>query len=327
MGGADKRARRGSRSARLHGTASCGDLPSSQQRGGRLTAHRQHPFRLYPARPPRLPVLISSPHSGTFLPAEARARLACDEEALRQLDDGPVHLLFAGAPERGAAMLAATHRRAYVDLNRDPREIDPALLLERPDRSGLRLSLRVRAGLGVVPSRLGSRHLHRRPLGMAEIADRLERVHRPYHRELERRLEELRRAFGVAVLLDVHSMPASAARVERRLVDVAIGDCHGRAAGGELAATTMEILRGAGLVAVRNRPFAGGYITEHYGRPQEEIHALQLEVRRDLFMDEACQDPHEGTAALAPVFTRLVVTLAELARETAVPGRLLGPVA
>ncbi len=292
-----------------------------------MTAHRQHPFRLCPARPPRLPVLISSPHSGTFLPAEARARLVCGEEALRQLDDGPVHLLFAGAPDHGAAMLAATHRRAYVDLNRDPREIDPALLLERPGRGRLRLSLRVRAGLGVVPSRLGDCRLYHRPLGMAEIARRLERVHRPYHRELDRRLEGLRRCFGVAVLLDVHSMPASAARVERRLVDVAIGDCHGRAAGGELAATATEILRDAGLVTLRNRPFAGGYITERYGRPEEEIHALQLEVRRDLFMDEASHDPHEGMAALAPVFTRLILALAELAREAAAPGRLLGPVA
>ncbi len=292
-----------------------------------MTAHRQHPFRLYPARPPHLPVLISSPHSGTFLPVEARARLACGEEVLRQLDDGPVHLLFLGAPERGATMLAATHRRAYVDLNRDPREIDPALLFERPGRGGLRLSLRVRAGLGVVPSRLGSRPLHRGPLGMEEIGRRLQRVYLPYHRELRERLEGLRRCFGGALLLDVHSMPASAARVERRPVDLAIGDCHGRAAGGGLAAVAVETLRAAGLVTVRNRPFAGGHITEHYGRPAEGVHALQIEVRRDLFMEEASQEPHRGVAALAPVFARLVAVLARTLLDDVAPERALGPVA
>ena len=292
-----------------------------------MTAHRQHPFRLYPARPPRLPVLISSPHSGSFLPAEARARLACGEQTLRQLDDGPVHLLFTGAPERGVCMLAATHRRAYVDLNRDPREIDPALLTERSGRGELRLSLRVRAGLGVVPSRVGCQALYRRPLGMAEIASRLQRVYLPYHRELEQRLLGLRLRFGVALLIDVHSMPSSAARVERRPVEVAVGDCHGRSAGRELAAAAVERLREAGLVTVRNRPFAGGHITEHYGRPEEGIHALQLEVRRDLFMDERSHEPHAGVAALAPVFTRLVATLADLALEIGAPERMLGPVA
>ncbi len=293
-----------------------------------MTAHLQHPFRLYPAQPPCLPVLISSPHSGTFLPAEARARLACSEEALRALDDGPVHLLFLTALDCGAAMLAATHRRAYVDLNRDPREIDPALLDGRPVDADLRISLRVRAGLGVVPSRLGSQPLYRRPLGMAEIAGRLQRVYLPYHRELERRLQSLRQRFGVAVLLDVHSMPASASRVERRLVDVALGDCYGRAADQGLAALAIDTLRSAGLVAVRNRPFAGGHITENYGRPAEAVHALQLEVRRDLFMDEASHRPHGGAEALGPVLARLVANLADAAMATVrPPDRVLGPVA
>ena len=292
-----------------------------------MTVHRQHPFRLYPARPPCLPVLISSPHSGTFLPAEARARLACGEDVLRELDDGPVHLLFGGAPERGIAMLAATHRRAYVDLNRDPREIDPALLDEPAGRGDLRISMRVRAGLGVVPSRLGCRSLYRGPLGMSEIASRLRRVYLPYHRELEQRLEGLRRRFGVALLLDVHSMPSGAARVERRPVEIAVGDRHGRAAANELVAAAIELLTGAGLVAVRNRPFAGGHITECYGRPERGIHALQIEVRRDLFMEEDRHEPHEGVARLAPIFARLATALAALALERAVPARALGPVA
>ncbi len=292
-----------------------------------MTAHLPHPFRLYPAQPPYLPVLISSPHSGTFLPTEVRARMACGEDALRVLDDGPVHLLFLAARSCGAAMLAATHRRAYVDLNRDPREIDPVLLDERPVDADLRISLRVRAGLGVVPSRLGSRPLYRRPLGMAEIAGRLERVYLPYHRELERRLRSLRQRFGVAVLLDIHSMPASASRVDRQLVDVALGDCHGRAADRGLAARAIDTLRDAGLLAIRNRPFAGGHITESYGRPAEGVHALQLELRRDLFMDEASHRPHSGAEALAPVLARLLANLADAALATVRPDRILGPVA
>ena len=249
----------------------------------------------------RLPLLVSSPHSGTFLPARTRAAMRVDEDLLRHLDDGPVDRLFLDAPELGGVLLRARYRRAYVDLNRDPLELDPEMTRDLPPGARPRLSLRVRAGLGVVPSRVGTRRLYRRPLDLREIRERLHRVYFPYHRTLAGELERLRRRFGVALLLDVHSMPSSIAGDGRGLVDVCIGDRYGRSAAAELTAFSLDFFRSRGFRVARNRPFAGGYIVERHGDPGREVHALQIEIRRALFVDEASCTPHEGLDQLRAV--------------------------
>jgi N-formylglutamate amidohydrolase len=268
--------------------------------------------RLGPPQP-ELPVLISAPHSGELLPPEAQACLALPPQALRELDDGPVHELFAGAIAAGATVIVARYRRAFVDLNRDPLEIDPELAPDLAASVRPRLSLRVRAGLGVVPSRLGTQPLWRRPLGTAEIARRLHLAWFPYHRALAEMLEAMRRRFGIAVLLDAHSMPSCAAADGGRLVDVAIGDRFGRSASSALVATVLSTLQAAGLVCARNRPFAGGHITETYGRPQQGVHAMQIELRRALLMDERTHGLHSGAARLAGLMTEAVLALARTA--------------
>jgi N-formylglutamate amidohydrolase len=262
---------------------------------------------------PLLPVLISAPHSGEWLPPEAEARLCLPPQALRELDDGPVHRLFEGAVAAGATLIVARYRRAFVDLNRDPLEIDPELAPDLAASVRPRLSLRVRAGLGVVPSRLGTRPLWRTPLGTAEIARRLHLAWFPYHRALTDTLEAMRRRFGIAVLLDVHSMPSSAAGDGGRLVDVALGDRWGCSAAPALVETALSRLQAAGLVCARNRPFAGGHITETCGRPRQGIHALQIEIRRALFMDEGTHRPHAGAARLAGIFAAVVPAVAAAA--------------
>lgn len=262
---------------------------------------------------PALPVVISAPHSGVLLPPDAAARLRAGAGLLRELHDGPVHRLFSQAVPEGAVLFVARYHRAFVDLNRDPLEIDPELAPDLGPHARPRLSLRVRAGLGVVPSRLGTRRLHRGPLGGVEIARRLHLAWFPYHRALARTLDELHARFGVAVLLDVHSMPSSAAGDCGRLIDVALGDRWSRSAAPGLVRAACASLSAAGLVCARNRPFAGGHITETYGRPERGRHALQIEVRRALFMDERSHLPHGGLERLRAPFTALVRTVAAAA--------------
>ncbi len=263
-------------------------------------------FDLTRPREPLLPLVVSVPHSGTRLPREARRRLCVGEPVLRQLDDGPVDRLAEGASVSGAVLLRARYRRAYVDLNRDPNELDPELVERLPPDVRPLLSLRVKAGLGVIPSRLGTRRLYAAPLSIAEVRRRLERAHVPYHACLAREIEALRRRFRVVLLLDLHSMPDSAAWLEGRRIDVCIGDRFGQSAHRDLAEWLRRWLAAEGLRAAHNRPYAGGYVVARHARPQAGIHALQLELRRGLFMDERAHRLHRGFELLQQTFARLL---------------------
>ncbi len=268
------------------------------------------PFFELPAGEPPLPVVLSSPHSGAFCPPEALALLRAGPEELRALDDGPLDRLAAAGARAGAVALCARFARAFVDLNRDPAELDPELLAggERP--AGLITSVRAKAGLGVVPSRIGASPLWRRPLHPTEVADRLERAWWPYHRRLEALCDRQRARFGVVMLLDLHSMPTEVTITRGRpALDVSIGDRHGTSCAPWLVALVEEVLGEAGLVCARNQPYAGGYITESYGRPAQGRHALQLELRRSLFLDEVSGAPTAGLARLEVLVERLVARL------------------
>ncbi|WP_035487610.1 N-formylglutamate amidohydrolase [Geminicoccus roseus] len=240
------------------------------------------PFVLVRPAGPALPVLISSPHSGRHYPVEERLRLGLAEDMLPVLNDGPVHELFAPGVQSGATLLRARWSRAWIDLNRDPQELDEAAISGIPSGQRPRRSLRVQAGLGVVPTRLGERRVHQRRLAHAEIAQRIETVHLPYHLALAAECRRLSGMFGQVLLLDCHSMPAPGAGLPG-MADVVLGDRYGRSCGAELVAEAERVLRGGGLSVARNRPFAGGWITERHGRPARRVHALQIELRRDLF--------------------------------------------
>jgi N-formylglutamate amidohydrolase len=256
------------------------------------------------------PLLVSSPHSGTTCPAELAALLQITPGELRALEDGPLDRLAAAAARAGATALCARYARVVVDLNRAPGELDPDLLDAAPI-AGLVASVRVKAGLGVIPSRLGTSPLWRRPLRPAEVADRLAAAWWPYHRRLEALCRERRARFGAVLLLDLHSMPTEVTLARgRRALDVAVGDCHGRSCAPDLAAEVEAALAAAGLRCARNQPYAGGYITETYGRPEQGRHALQLELRRSLFMDEATGAPTGGLVALEALLEELVGRLA-----------------
>jgi N-formylglutamate amidohydrolase len=273
------------------------------------------PFRLVEPRGTAGPVVLSSPHSGRLYPPDLLATLRVSLSELRPLEDGPVDRIAEQACDAGAVLVAATLPRAYVDLNRDADELDPDLVPGVPDRN--RLSAKVRAGLGVIPSRLGMTPLYRAMLGRDAVERRLREVHAPYHDQLRILLGERVMRFGVAVLLDCHSMPSGLAGEHGQPIDVAVGDRFGRAAHPAIAQHSVSVLQAAGLRVGRNRPYAGGYITEHHGRPWQGISALQVEFRRALFMHEVTHEPRPGLGGLPGVMTTLTREVGELALELA----------
>lgn len=246
------------------------------------------------------PVICASPHSGRRYPPELLAAARLDLRQLRRTEDAYVDQLVRDAPTRGATLLRAEFGRAYVDLNRDPLELDPAMF-DGPLPAGVKVhSTRVAAGLGVIPKLSASgREIYGRRLDVSEVERRLAHAHRPYHDALEQVVRTAIKAHGCALLLDWHSMPSSAARVGGGAApDVVLGDLHGRScAPGVVDAIEAWCVR-QGYRCQRNQPYAGGYTMERYGQPAGGVHALQIELNRALYLDEARLE-------LTPGFDRL----------------------
>ncbi len=273
-------------------------------------------FDFRPGAGLQVPVLLSAPHSGRCYPSRLLEDLALSAEQLRPLDDGPVDLVLEPARKVSSGLLVALLPRALIDLNRSPAELDPAELEGRVTWP-TEITAKVRAGLSLIPTRIGGQKLHRRRLPAAEVARRLAEVHRPFHQELARRLGQLRARHGAALLLDCHSMPRASVTSVHPSVEVVIGDHHGTSASPAVSEVATSTLRRHGLRVASNRPFAGGHITRSSGRPDQGLHALQIELRRDLFLDEGDYRLHGGMAALGDAMTDLAATLAELASRLA----------
>ena len=276
--------------------------------------HGTAPYLIVAPSGPRLPVVLSSPHSGQCYPAAMLAQSRLSAAELRALDDGPVDELLARGCALGATLIAATFPRAVVDLNRDDCEQDPDSLEDPGAISGLRATLKARAGLGVVPTRLLGEPIYGARLSSAELQRRIATAYRPYHEQLAALVAEHRRRFGTSLVLDCHSMPTlpAPARGERP-IDVALGDRFGRSCHPRLIEAAERLLTAAGLRVARNRPYAGGHITERHGEPAQGSHALQIELRRNLFMDERSHALNQGFAALRSLMGGLVEALAATA--------------
>lgn len=232
--------------------------------------------------------VFSSPHSGRDYTDAFRKLSVLDAAALRSSEDAFVDDLFTAAPDLGAPLLAARVPRAFIDLNRAADELDPALIdevIRAPHNP------RVSSGLGVVPRVVANgRAIYHGKLPLHEAFGRIDGHWKPYHATLRRLLDESLAAFGEAVLIDCHSMPREAieahARVGSARPDVVLGDRFGASAGAGVVDQIEAAFRGAGLIVARNAPFAGAYITQTYGRPARNCHAVQIEIDRSLYMIE-----------------------------------------
>ncbi|MDQ0465026.1 N-formylglutamate amidohydrolase [Caulobacter ginsengisoli] len=276
------------------------------------------PFAI--ARPgpeaPSSPLVFASPHSGSIYPAEMMAASMLDAAAIRRSEDALVDRLVEGAPAQGATLITARLARAWIDVNREPWELDQGMFEdELPDFAKGRTA-RVAAGLGSIAKVVSEgREIYARKLTFAEARERVDSVHRPYHDALARLLAEARAAHGLAILIDWHSMPAAAGSGvvttrHGRGCDIVLGDRFGAACAPVLTTMVERELEAMGYRCARNSPYAGGYTTEHYGRPARKTHALQIEINRALYLDEATLEPTEGLAKLKADIERVTGVLA-----------------
>ncbi len=269
---------------------------------------------------PQSPVILSVPHAGRYYPPgfASIARLA--PSRLRGLEDRHAERLIEAAVEQGTQAIVANTARAWVDLNRSEREFDPGLV-SGGHLLGPVASAKVRGGLGVVPRRLAREgELWRGQLSAEHFLQRIEDCHRPYHRTLAEMIEAALAAFGVAVLLDIHSMPPIAPQsLGEAAPRIVVGDLFGRAAASRFAQAALSVLGRVGEAVALNSPYAGGYILERHGRPERGVHALQIETDRSLYLDPLHQEPGIGLRAMQRRIAQLVESLAIEALSGALP--------
>ena len=243
------------------------------------------PFQVLEPAELLTPIVFDSPHSGSLYPRRFLEASRLDARTLRRSEDAFVDELVAPCVGIGAPLLKACFPRAYLDVNREPFELDPQMFEGRlPDFANTR-SLRVAAGLGAIPRVVGdAQPIYRGPIPVAAALARIAALHRPYHECLTGLLERARARFGLAILIDCHSMPSASTDVAG--CDIVLGDRFGSSAAAWIVDRLEQSLRGRGLIVRRNKPYAGGYIAEHYGAPQQGRHAVQIEINRALYMDE-----------------------------------------
>jgi N-formylglutamate amidohydrolase len=266
------------------------------------------------------PLVLSSPHSGNVYPAAFVATSRLDPLTLRRSEDAFVDELFAAGPGAGAVLLKARFPRAFVDPNREPYELDPGMFRESLPDYVNRTSPRVGAGLGTIARVVANgAEIYEGKLPFAEAEARIEQLYRPYHGALTALLDETTERFGGVWLIDCHSMPAIGGPTDRdpgkRRVDFVLGDAHGTSCARWVIEWAEAYLHGLGYTTTRNDPFAGGFITRHYGRPDARRHVLQIEINRRLYMDEERIQRGPGFGALAAHLGEFVTAAAGRAAE------------
>jgi N-formylglutamate amidohydrolase len=261
-----------------------------------------------------IPFVFNVPHAGAVYPAAFMAASRLDAMALRRSEDAYVDELFAGAPSLGAPMMTARFPRAYLDLNREPYELDSRMFDGRLPAFANTRSMRVAGGLGTIPRIVADgQEIYRHRIPVEEALHRIEWLYKPYHRMLRHLVRRTAHHFGHAVLIDCHSMPSSSvSREDVSKADIVLGDRYGTSCAPLLIDLTEAALRARGYTVVRNKPYAGGFITEHYGEPALGRHALQIEINRGLYMDERSMQKKPAFTALAG---NLVQALAQVVAE------------
>lgn len=254
------------------------------------------------------PFVFASPHSGEIYPADMAPSASLSERSLKSAADAWVDRLIAPAVERGVTVLTAQVARAYLDLNRAPDELDPQLIEGAPVAAS---SPRAAAGYGVVPRLSGDgRPMYERRLSRDEAEARVARVHAPYHAALAAVMAETKARWGRAILVDWHSMPARAVGGARG-VDVVLGDRHGAACDAQFMRRTRAAFERLGWRVALNHPYAGGWTTSRWGRPVEGCHALQIELSRALYLDEASGQPGAGWSRCAAGVAQVIAALVD----------------
>ena len=264
-----------------------------------------------------LPLVFASPHSGNRYPEDFVSASQLDRLTLRRSEDCFVDDLFCQAPNLGAPLIRALFPRAYVDPNREPFELDPAMFRDDLPSYANTRSPRVAAGLGTIAKVVANgADIYRGKLSFEEALTRIRQYYWPYHNALRSLIEDTKRRFGFCILIDCHSMPSVGGPMDRDAgmsrVDFVLGDCHGTACAPAVINLAAETLEAQGYVVTRNTPYSGGFVTRHYGRPVQAQHAMQIEINRSLYMDERSIRRRADFGELAERLGLLVSTLGAL---------------
>jgi N-formylglutamate deformylase len=262
----------------------------------------------------RAPVIFNSPHSGSTYPDEFLTASRIDLPQLRRSEDSFMDELIGHLSGRGFPTVRVNFPRSYVDVNREPYELDPRMFTGRLPSFANTRSMRVAGGLGTIPRVVGDgQEIYRDRILVDDALARIETLYKPYHRALRRLINKVHQMFGTVVLVDCHSMPSvGVSRDEPRRPDIVIGDRYGTSCTPLLPDRVEETMTGLGYSIGRNKPYAGGFITEHYGNPASGLHTVQLELNRAIYMDERRRERSPRFAQVAADFTTLADALAKI---------------
>ncbi len=266
-----------------------------------------------------IPMVVASPHSGrnysvNFIQASRLTPLR-----LRSSEDCFIEEIFFTAPELGAPLINALFPRVYVDVNREPFELDPAMFSgPLPDYVTTR-NARIAAGLGTIPRVVSnSEEIYRNKLDFAEVEQRIHKFYYPYHQALTHLISKTQRQFGYCILLDCHSMPSGIGglrnnrTINQKPIDIVLGDCHATSCDPAITTEAEKSLINLGYTVRKNNPYAGGFVTRHYGRPKDGFHTLQIEINRALYMDEMKIERLEDLQTLSINMKQFMASLAAL---------------
>ncbi len=246
------------------------------------------PFSVSAPAEQRVPYVFNSPHSGRIYPPSFLRASKLDNNQIRGSEDFHVDDLFQDVVRIGAPLVKAHFPRAYLDANREPYELDEKLFDEKLPSFSNKKSVRAACGLGTIARVVTeSQEIYREKPTLEDAFMRVETLYRPYHEYLRRLLAKTHVQFGYSVLIDCHSMPSSAIdKSAKNKPDIIVGDRFGTSCSFYISMAITEIFKDLGFNVARNKPYAGGFITEHYGRPDRGLHAVQIEINRGLYMDE-----------------------------------------
>ena len=269
------------------------------------------------------PVVFNSPHSGNVYPRAFLESAKLDLATLRRSEDSFVDELIAGVVPRGYPLVRVHFPRCYVDVNREPYELDPRMFDGRLPSFANTRSMRVAGGLGTVARVVGdAQEIYHQRIPIDDALRRIEGLYKPYHRALRRLLTRVHRDFGTAVLIDCHSMPSTAGtKDDRPRADIVLGDRYGTSCVPIVAEVIDATFRELGYAVSRNKPYAGGFITEHYGNPAAGLHSIQIEINRALYMDERRYERSASFARLAADIMTLAERLGDIPLEELKPYR------
>ncbi|MEE2995852.1 MAG: N-formylglutamate amidohydrolase [Pseudomonadota bacterium] len=275
------------------------------------------PFKIHHPVSQTVPLVFASPHSGCEYPEDFVAGSRLDPLSLRRSEDGFVDDLFNAAPEYGAPLLRATFPRAFVDANREPFELDQRMFSDSlPDYVNTESS-RVAAGLGTIARVVSNgQDIYPRKLTFAEAEARINSYYRPYHKALKTLIHDTRKNFGHCVVVDCHSMPSIGGPLDPDVghgrADFVVGDCFGSTCAPYITDAIERTIASFGYVVGRNKPFAGGFTTRHYGQPRDHVHTVQIEINRALYMNEVKIEKNAGFERVMAQMTDVIAALAQL---------------